>query len=154
MLSNATQPGLKDQGSARFNNRTGSCRLETWEGRCAALELGQSDLENEGKEENVLTFKTILLSCLVQYSTFCLNEAFVMRLPWVAAKSRQCSTAFFCSLSLSVESMQTDHPATLCDLGEFSSITPTKEPPFSTSRAAFYYGLRAKSLERFAEYLI
>lgn len=67
------------------------------------LKLGQSDLENEGGEENVLTFKTILLSCLVQYSTFCLDEALIIRLPWVAAKSRQCLAAFLLpSLSSSI----------------------------------------------------
>lgn len=69
---------------------------------CVVLKLGQLDLENEGGEENVLTFKTILLSCLIQYSTFCLNEAFSMSslVPWVAAKSRQCLTPFFSFLSL------------------------------------------------------
>lgn len=62
---------------------------------CAVLKLAQSDWENDEGEENVLTFKTIVLSCSVRYSTFCLVKAFIMRLSWEAAKSRQCLTVFF-----------------------------------------------------------
>lgn len=55
---------------------------------CAVLKLGQSD----GREENVLTFKAILLN-----STF----RFIMRLSWVSAKSSQCLTVFFSFLFIS-----------------------------------------------------
>lgn len=90
ILSIVVLPRLKHQGSSKLNNHTVQVKnltkinwlLETSRNECAVLKLGQSDLENEGRKENVVPFKIILLSCLGQYSTFFLDEAFIMRLGW------------------------------------------------------------------------